>query len=232
MADDKAISDDALATAFAGSEVFPMVQGGDNVNGNPSLMKDYITGSLGHPGYVSGSWYFGQQHPVFGTGAAQGANNIRLYPIFIGKAMTVTSLGARITTGAVSSNIALALYHNVNGRPGTLIDHTASIGSVSTGAVNAVLSGGSVVLPAGWYWIASCTDNAAVVCVGISSSANNPWGPEFIGSATQTDVNSTGSVVIGLSFAGTFGTWPDLTGQTFTNVTTTGQVWVVGLKAA
>lgn len=73
-------------------------------------------------------------------------------------------------------------------------------------------------------------DNGTAALQTINSAAG--LGSHLIGHATLgTLTSAAGSVALGLIFAHTFGTWPDLTGQTFTDATT-GVTGLVFLKAA
>jgi hypothetical protein len=176
-----------------------------------------------HPGFVANNWYSfppGVDTNLVGT-TAPVAGTTYLFPIFVPERMTIAAIAEKITTS--SGNIAFGLFSNNSGatpavnRPGNKLANTASTAS-SVAIVQASLSA-SQQIEAGWYWPAFQTDNTTIryVVRGTSDLITRM----FLGSATIANVAGTTAQIQGVSFPGTFGTWPgDISGQTFTEVTT------------
>jgi hypothetical protein len=104
---------------------------------------------------------------------------------------------------------------------------TASITTASAAAVNAAVS---VQLDIGWYWWAINVDNS-VVCVS-SVTANNQALSAYAGTATQGNALTSSATLCSLNFSQTYGTWPDLTGQTFTESTGSNLAPIMQFKVA
>lgn len=173
-----------------------------------------------HPGYIAGNWY----QPVLGTagaGAALANGSIRLLPFFLKQRITISDLGARITTAASGGNIQLAIYAsspNTKMPTGSQLAATGSISTTSTGTVSADISGADVTLEPGFYWMAvnaDATAGATVVCQTLNTATISM--SNLIGSATLSDISSgAGNASMYLSTPVAFNTWGDLTGATFT----------------
>lgn len=210
------------------------------VHNGQSFAQDMaaIVSAIMHPGYVSGRWYM----PFVGAaqvavGGACPANTIRLAPFFVPRTVTINTLGARITTGAASGNIQLGIYASsaTTALPTTLVAHTGSISTTSTGVVSsAVIEGsGRVTLSPGLYWMAINADATAggtVVMQALNTASINAG--HIIGSATQSNVSTgTNLATTCESVAATFNTWTaDITGTTSTN--TTAQWALIHFKVA
>lgn len=177
-------------------------------------------------GYASGNWYPSVPEGSVANGSALAANSIRYHPFLIREKVTLSDLGARVTTAAASGNIQLAIYRmNMSTRrpTGTALTSTPSISTASATTVNsgAALNGGNVTLEPGWYFFALNVDSTAGGTVSfsyISISSNFQSG--VMGSTTQATIaggQATGSFF--LTSSQTYGTWGDVTSATFTEVT-------------
>lgn len=173
------------------------------------------------PPFVAGRWYIAYEH--IATAAALSANTIRLTPFPLDQPVTMSDLATYIATAAASGNLALAIYaadQVITDPTGLPVAATGSISTASTGAVSADITGANPFVPAGEYWMAvnADTNGAGCVCQGVASSA--ALGAKLRGSTTLGNLaNSGSSSVWALTIAQTFGTWPDLTGQTFSENT-------------
>lgn len=166
--------------------------------------------------YFSGHWYNLSRGSVFAAGAAVTANTIRMYPIIIDKALTVAQLGLRITTGA-AGNVQMAVYahSNATNRPtGNALITTASQSTGATGTFSMAPVAGNTVLNPGVYW---CAINVSVGTIVFSApSAASSSVSNIVGASNLAALSSgPGGATNILSFSQTFGTWPDLTGQSF-----------------
>lgn len=171
-------------------------------------------------GYVSGSYYHGL-NAVVGSGTAIGANSIRLHPIVIKERMSLSELATRVTTAESTKVFQLAIYNADAATKlptGPALGATASLSAGGTGAMSASLVGGAIPLKSGMYWVAINTDSTTGVFQAFG--ANYTFISTLLGgAATQVSAGNAASVSY-LAFAQTFGTWPDLTGQTFTRGST------------
>lgn len=177
-----------------------------------------------HPGYIAGNWYTPYGVAIDAGGANPGANSIRLFPAYIKERITISSLGVRVLTLSAGGNVQAAIYANnpATGRP--IGNPLASTSSMSTAAVASVNAAVSVQVEPGLYWFATCMDNATAALAVASS--NSLYGSSLIGSATQANCLASGGL-IGLSVAGTFGTWPNMTSASFTELNQSGAMGLV-----
>lgn len=176
-----------------------------------------LYGAANHPGYVTGTWYSTVPYATVAAGVAVPINTIKLVPFTISKPITISALGARVTTAATSGNFQLAVYANAaaTGRPtGNALCTTGNISSASTGAISATASCTGALTP-GTYWGGVNSDNSTAVFQITSGAALT--GAYLIGSTTLANITaSSTNVSYNLSVAQTFGTWPDLTSGSFT----------------
>jgi hypothetical protein len=185
----------------------------------------------GHPGYLSGFWYLPPYFSNVSSGTAPGSGSIRLYPAYIRKTITISALGLRVITASAGGNVQAAIYANdpATNRPtGNPLASTASMSTASAASVSATAS---VTLSPGLYWFATNCDNATAAFTGATTTvAQGSW---LIGSATQANCLGNGSGTLsGLSFTQAFGTWPDLTAGSFTELTGSTAVPLIQFKIA
>jgi hypothetical protein len=160
---DTKISALAPASALAGGEAVPAVQGGATVRLTPEqiltyalaqpAMREAIGGAvaLTHPGYVSGLSYC----PPFTVTPAPmtvSADTLYAVPIPITQACMIASIGLRVTTGA-SGSARVGLYADDHG-PGAKVAEGASAPSTGSAASIEVALTEPVALAPGIYWLA------------------------------------------------------------------------------
>jgi hypothetical protein len=168
--------------------------------------------------YIAGKWYLPAGYGAMSSGAAPGADSIRLFPGFIKQLVTINSLGLRLNVASAGGSIQAAVYANnaATMRPtGSALASTASISTTSTGSLNSAVS---VQLAAGLYWFATNSDNGTSAAVSLDSAKS--VASSLLGSSTQANDLTSAAGLIGLSVSQTFGTWPDLTSGSFTEVNT------------
>jgi|SRR6185312_4507806 len=185
------------------------------------------------PGYIASNWYIpiGPLGIVSPSGNA-GVNTIKCFYGNVPRKLTIGALGAKVTSGA-TGNVQLAIYSNVNGRPGVLLSSTSSISTASATAISGSLSANKQVGPGGAdnddnVWWCSNIDNATAALVS-TTIANFTGVASTLGSSALTNVTSAAALISGISCSGaacnggssTFGTWPTLTGSTWTDVVAT-----------
>lgn len=186
--------------------------------------------------YIVGKWY---QPDIIGTlasGLAVTTNTIYFIPFELRAPVTMSDLAARITTGSAGNNCKLGIYaaSATTAYPtGNALAVTGNISTTSTGNVSADITGADVAFTIGRYWAAFWADNSVVgfqnVQLGMSVSS------QIIGSATLANVFASGARSgFVLSSAHTFGSFPDVTSDAFTEIpeVTAAQSYVIGWKAA
>lgn len=92
------------------------------------------------------------------TGAAQSADLLEMYPIYLPRKRTITKIAIYLNS-SVAGNARLGLYNMLpDGQPGTLIVDGGTVSTAAAAQVAEVTV--SQVVHAGWVW-GSCTFNAA-----------------------------------------------------------------------
>lgn len=160
------------------------------------------------PGYVSGLWYPTVEVQAAGVNSTA-ANYIYAYPFRIWATVTIKAVAARVTTAATSGNFQLAIYANnpaTNKPTGAALISTTNMSSGSTGTVSFTL-GSTVTLTPGIYWAGTNSDNSTVVYTS-PSTIDVPIG--FV------NLSSANANAKGYYTAQTIGTWPSVTGATWT----------------
>src|SRR3954452_25156069 len=138
------------------------------------------TGTIAHPGFVSGRWYT-RAMSVALSQVSMIANRIYAVPLFVPFATTFTKMGAFIGTIA-GGNLEFGVYDNINGVPVNLVHDCGSIASATTNTTYQI-AGRTIILPAGYYWLAmaaSATPSARSTAATDLISANetgSPTGP-------------------------------------------------------
>ncbi|MFZ5713024.1 MAG: hypothetical protein ACOY3N_09310 [Bradyrhizobium sp.] len=147
------------------------------------------------------------------------ANRLYLFPVMVPRSVTVSQLFARIGTGS-SGNFQAAFYASdgtTQMPTGTALASTAS-GSTTSGNTTVPVSlGANQSLTEGAiYWVAIMVDNASATFTGLGV-ATMAW---LIGDSTASNIIVSGSASVSSGYnianSGSFGSWPDLTGGSFT----------------
>jgi len=93
-------------------------------------------------------------------------NSLRYMPVYFDRASTVTELGIYIPTGVGSSTVRLGLYADNDGQPtGSPLVDAGTIDSSTTGYKS--ITGLSVSVNPGRYWIAAVSQGVAATVVGV-----------------------------------------------------------------
>lgn len=203
---DKKISALSAATALAGIEVMPVVQGGSTVKAT----TDQI-GALTAPPYAVGRYYMGTTPLLSASPVAPGAGSLRAYPVFIRRRVTIVEIALRVSTAA-AGNVQVAVYaaHATSQMPtGSPVYSSPSLSTAATGAISA--TGLTLTLAPGIYWIVTNCDNATAIFTSKSTSSTDLV--EFVGATVSTDIINAAAALTGYSKTQTFGTWPTLTGS-------------------
>lgn len=216
---DLAIPSLTAGTAIVDADLIETVQGGNSRKSTMAQVKAFIPST--QPDYVAGRWY----PAILGTPAISsnpGANIIQFIMVALVKPITISDLGAYITTLSVAGNLQLAIYANdpTTSRPtGNALATTGSISTTLAGVISADVVGSNVVLQPGFYWAAVNMDNGTCTIGGVASSF--PRQPYMVGSTTLANIAvSNTACTLRLTFAQAFNTWPDMTGQALTESST------------
>lgn len=122
--------------------------------------------------YVSGNWYPAVLNSFLPAAGATITNAItRLYPFQVRHAVSVTDLGARVTTISAAGNFRVGIYANDPATNKATVC-LGSVGGLSTGTA-AVVSGtlaSAVSLSPGAYWGALQCDNSTAVFQALSTA--------------------------------------------------------------
>jgi hypothetical protein len=166
--------------------------------------------------HVSGRWYLSVTGALQ-TGSASTSTQTRMSPVVIADAITISQLGARVTTASAGGNCIFAIYAS---DPTTLLPTGLPLGqsaaNVSTGTTANVASEltANVSLQPGLYWLASQVDNSTATLQGITAAS--VYAAALVG-GTQAQISSGGSTTLSyLQYVSTYGTWPDVTAAAIT----------------
>lgn len=175
-----------------------------------------------HPGYKSAWWYLMTlKSGEIGAGQALSVDFIYYVPFFHERSVTLSDLGARVTTGAASGEIKLAIYaHDTStGLPtGAPLAETAGIAATAAGAVSADITGANVTLDGGYlYWAAFRSNNSTIALQSALADAVVDW-TRFVGNGTLSTLTSNATNVAPIiSSAETYANaWPNAASETIT----------------
>jgi len=148
---------------------------------------------------VSGRMYESQALSDNGAGAAVTANRMYASPFLVFKPTTFTKMGFRCTATDAGKKARAGVYSDSDGVPGSLFVQTGDIDvSTATGGLSAAFTGGDVVVPPGWYWLAAVSDGVAQVHYA-SANDNLRW----IGCTTFNDTVAASGVYVTTTFSTT-----------------------------
>jgi hypothetical protein len=166
--------------------------------------------------HVSGRWYLSVTGTLQ-TGSASTSTQTRMSPVVIADAITISQLGARVTTASAGGNCIFAIYAS---DPTTLLPTGLPLGqsaaNVSTGTLANVASTltANVSLQPGLYWFAAQVDNSTATLQGIAAAF--ACTAVLVGGA-QAQISSGAATTLSyLQYVSTYGTWPDVTAASIT----------------
>lgn len=164
--------------------------------------------------YTSGEGIAG----TTGTGGvAPGADSIRLYPVRIRKAITISELKTRIVTLAASGKCQIAIYAADAATlmpTGAPIYHTADLSTASAVTVGETGLSVSIASP-GIYWLATMCDTNAATAIFVTRNGAFGSAGELVGAAASNGILALASQnILGLAKSNSYaGGWPTLTGS-------------------
>ena len=158
------------------------------------------------------------------TGAAMSIDTIYYFPILITRTITISDLGARVTTNVAGKNIAIAIYAHdasTNLPTGTPVAATGNISAASAAVVSADITGSDVTLTPGLFWQAVWTDGSVAL-----ATYNGNFSPAVMNFAVGTStlanaINAGGVALTGVTSGETYNAsaWPNAASESFTETT-------------
>lgn len=216
-------------TSFVGTEELSIADAsGDYWHITPKNLANQIMSRF-NPPRISGRWVC----PFEGGGVIQssGLTTGRAFfiPFRLRYPETISRLGT-VQMSGTTGNLALAIYANSGALPSgtTPLGYTGSIACSAAGAeLEGAFSGGSALngsnnlpLDPGVYWWGAMTSittpNFAQAAPG--GGATNGLMGRIFGLDAVLDIGGDTSVVNGYHMAVTYGTWPDVTGASWTAI--------------
>lgn len=184
---------------------------------------------------IASTWWLPFGLPT-GTSTAVPQNIIGLIPFPVPVAMTLSDLGARVVATAAAGNFQLAIYANnpVTNRPtGNALGSTGSLSTTSAANVSQGSLSIPLVVPGLYWWAVNVDVLANNVVTFTSLSATAPWTAPLVGAGSEALLQGGGaSLQSFFTTPQTFGTWPDLTGATFTEVAAACRAPIIHMKIA
>ena len=159
-------------------------------------------GSTAHPGFASGNYYGG---PLFnGVTASRTITSNTLYaiPFPVPSTTTFTKMSIDVTTNAASSACELGVYNNSNGQPSSLVQDVGNVATTTNGSQE--LTGKTITLNAGWYWLVVGCNNSSLSLEGGNTGSSN----FYMGSTSQTSSAVEMTAAWTYSVGGLPGTFP------------------------
>lgn len=192
---------------------------------------DALEALIPHKGLTAGRWYTTTRETVTNSGvSAVSANVIYLRPLQIPRDCTISDLAVRIAVASAGQNCQAAIYAmGSDGNPtGNPIAYTGDMSTTNATTVTADIVGDNVAAAAGRYWGGVNSSGTPAY----HSEANVATAEFYRGSTTVGNVFAASvGVPLHLEFSQTYNTWPDLTGQSFTEALTQKGAYI-GVKAA
>jgi hypothetical protein len=150
------------------------------------------------------------------TGATPGTlltvtGTLYAYPYYVSGPSTIETIGIDTTTGQTGGAAFVGIYaDNGSGYPGSLVtssNNTTALIATSGAAVQNYTPTSSILLQAGWYWLASIfTATSTFPTVASVSATYTPLSTQ-LGSDTALHLAATsGQAATGVSVAATYGT--------------------------
>lgn len=197
----------------------------DNTGYNSKIVGGLDVGSfsiggvavVAPPAIPTGRWFLPEGSGLpGGAGLAGAQDNIRGYPVRLRRAITLTDLKTIVTTAAASGNFQIAIYaaHATTCAPtGAPLYVSGSVSTAGTAPFEAGVTGLSVALAPGLYWLFTNCDANANAAVFRCRATGQALTSELVGSSVSATAVLSVINLTGFSKSQTFNTWPTLTGS-------------------
>jgi len=172
-------------------------------------------GGASFNGYAVGNWIAPVDGALGAGSQSATADRICLIPCMVKRSITVSDLGGRVATAVAASTVQLAIYASSNGLPtGLPLASTGDLSSATATNISAAVT--PFNMTAGdlyWMGVSASSFNSAMVAPAVGSVSS----AALIGAPNIGDFLTNNTVfAFARLFSATYGTWPDLTGQTTT----------------
>jgi hypothetical protein len=152
------------------------------------------------------------------AGSTVNSDQISFLPFYVERAITIDELSARISTAVSGASFQLAFYNHANGKPtGNAFGVT---GPMNGGVADTVAASITPVTlqPMTIYWSAS-NASAAIAYTALGSQALHS--ASIVGAPTaDLALQANNHTFLAYTLNQTLGTWPDVTGASFGNIST------------
>lgn len=160
-------------------------------------------------------------------------NTIDIFPFRVYEPITVDYMGIQVNTAVAGSLVAMALYSDNNGYPGSLIAQTGQLSSGTSGWSEGPFTAGDQVLQPGLYWVArwNFTNGGSPSFAGLTSVGMYPVpsAPSYGSTSLAYSSSLGGGGVIGLRYTYT---WASSFPSVFPAIGTSGLIWLDRTSAA
>lgn len=181
-----------------------------------------------YPARLSGKWVAPQEGFTVVQGSGLTAGRIFFVPFRIRYPETISQLGT-VQMSGTTGNLALGIYANASALPSgtTPLGYTSSIACSAAGAELAGafsggsgLSGGNLTLQPDVYWWACMCSSSTPSFQTYRPNSQSSTVARIFGASALTDMTEEGSSsgLQGYHMATTYGTWPDVTGASWTQI--------------
>ena len=202
------------AFSWKGSNGFVRTLNAANITADRSYQLQDKSGTVAHlddvfNGYAVGNYIMPINSTLAG-GSSILVNTIYLQPFTVLRSIRLNELGARITGVVAASSFQLALYDSISGLPASVLGSTADLSGASATVLSSSVT--EITLLAGRvYWFAMQA-NAALT---FFTPSNTSTQSNFVLGVETLSMASTSATVSqwNRTFSQTYGTWPNLTGQ-------------------
>jgi len=168
-------------------------------------------------GFTSGHYYIATTPGGSSTSAVLGVGTLRVTPVYIPTAVTITKLGAEVTSaGEAGSKVRLGIYaDNGNGYPGSLLLDAGTINGDSATVQEITVS---QALTPGLYWFGGAVQVVSTTQPTVRTQGSVPNVP--LAFTFGSTIPGAGASICGYTQTGVTGAFPS-TFTTTVNVATT-----------
>jgi hypothetical protein len=128
--------------------------------------------TIAHPGFTSGRYYTALVSGAL-SNAIGSANTLYCVPFFVGTTTTFTKMAGFVASNA-AVNLEFGVYDNVNGLPVNLVHDCGSV-AVGAGTGRREITGRTITLSPGWYFLAIGLSGSINLRTTPSSSSAQLW---------------------------------------------------------
>ena len=169
---------------------------------------------------ISNNYFRLVDNPGFSSAGFAFGNVIYFSAFVVRREITISAIGAYVAAALGGANFQVAIYAcSSAGLPtSTSLAQSANLSGATVGAVMETL-GSNLTLSPGIYWFGCNSSSGAINFQSLHPVASPVATAMFIGTSTLGNIAGAGEIVFrGLTLSKTFGTWGDMTSESFTEV--------------